>query len=399
MPVQSCLNLQSWPFRHPSSEPQNLHSFSSRAPSDFGFPADFSALSSVAVIMALTLVVLQFPAAGARIGQPAPKVTLSQDPHPSPHNLVDLLVQGQNRLDGPGVVFLVRLVHGDPHPLALELQPEALHAKILVRVELLVHRDDNLPNVEGQQDLELHPHTSHSSPGTPGPLQVGMSASSRLSIEFWFMTALSTSFRSTVGPYVVGGPKATTKVRADEVPGFLRYGLQVSPGLSVQEDEASDDVRLWDFRIEVALDAQLLEAQELQLTCVAPGCEVLRWKGGCFESRAACDFPDAELVEEDAGSSPSSRSFWQRRHQRLLSAGLSPGEVAEGSSSYAFVFDDDSCDAAVLQPREVLLMARLCAFDTGHQQFTKFDAEERSCPPHLQSSDELIALLTAFHTA
>eukprot|EP00434_Breviolum_minutum_P031665 symbB.v1.2.028000.t1/scaffold2873.1/size134662/1 len=82
----------------------------------------------------------------------------------------------------------------------------------------------------------------------------------------------------------------------------------------------------------------------------------------------------------------------------LAPAGLSPGEIAEGSISYAFVFQheaDESNDGERLRTREVLLMARLCAFDTGHQQFTKFDAmEERSCPPHLQSSDELLALLT-----
>jgi len=192
------------------------------------------------------------------------------------------------------------------------------------------------------------------------------------------------------------GP-ATLRVRADEVPGFLRYGLQVaanSPDLFAEEVDF--DLPL-DFRIEVALDAQLVTVESLELGGVA-GSEALLWRGGCFESSAACEFPDAELVQEDSGSSPRSRSFWQRRHQRLLSAGLSPGEIAEGSISYAFVFQheaDESNDGERLRPREVLLMARLCAFDTGHQQFTKFDAmEERSCPPHLQSSDELLALLT-----
>lgn len=195
------------------------------------------------------------------------------------------------------------------------------------------------------------------------------------------------------------GP-ATLRVTADDVPGFLRYGLQVSAASSAVLDVFTEDVDLHlplDFRIEVALDAQLVAVDSLDLGDVA-GSEALLWRGGCFESRTACEFPDAELVQEDAGSSPRSRSFWQRRHQRLLSAGLSPRETAEGSSSYAFVFQGETeanSDGDRLRPREVLFMARLCAFDTGHQQFTKIDAmEERSCPAHLQSSDELLALLT-----
>lgn len=48
-------------------------------------------------------------------------------------------------------------------------------------------------------------------------------------------------------------------------PGFLRYGLRAS-----SSEEALD------FRVEVALDAQLVDAEPLG----APGTEALLWRGG-----------------------------------------------------------------------------------------------------------------------
>lgn len=150
---------------------------------------------------------------------------------------------------------------------------------------------------------------------------------------------------------------------------------------------------------------------------VAPGgrCAADAAHGGGSSSGCACGDPAEEVSSElDAVLLPEAvpdrmqRPFWDRcraASPRLLARTAS---APLDGSRYAFVFDGRRRSAelgseqeVLLTPLDALYLARLCAHDNGqfHSALPSevasngFVGEAAGCPPHLLSSDEVLAAL------
>jgi len=171
-----------------------------------------------------------------------------------------------------------------------------------------------------------------------------------------------------------------------------------------------------DFPIEAALDASLVTTGCAALPAEPTQCSIflavdslaLLWSGppssgGPGGDDPAGDITDAVLLPEAAAAAEAGgRPLWpasRRLRSPSLQSGSTPG------SRYAFVFDGQRGEAertgeaeVALTPLDAMYLARLCAFDDGHHQ--SFLPQEASgaeapaaCPPHLLSSDEVLAAL------
>lgn len=183
-----------------------------------------------------------------------------------------------------------------------------------------------------------------------------------------------------------------------------------------------------DFPIEAAFDAHLttvgllgvpaetsrceLGVDELALVWVAPTSALHGGAGAGDE--VGGELVDAVLLPESAGEQVN-RPIWERGRcaSPRLVAQRDPivpalGGGLGGTARFAFVFDSRRSAAeprgeyeVALTPLDSLYLARLCAYDDGQSQLlpaageagSKNGVDSTGCPPHLLSSDEVLAAL------
>lgn len=159
------------------------------------------------------------------------------------------------------------------------------------------------------------------------------------------------------------------------------------------------------FPIEVALDAHLVTTANMSLPVEPSRCLrdlgidslVLTWgtvpsasDASCLVEMCCSEFPDAVLLPET--TAPEAQGLPRPRWASPPSAASMNRCPAPAPGRFAFVFDSRAGEAqeVALTPLDALYLARLCALDDGQ---LASDGGTGTCPPHLQSSDEVLAAL------